>query len=53
MNTILILIRTRFRTEQWVETGNDVILFSLNFNTAVVRDILEEKTQIGGHFDIN
>lgn len=54
MNTTDInILRTCFRTEQWVETGNDVTLFTLNFNTAVVRDILEEKTHIGGHFDIN
>ena len=44
-------MHTCFRTEQRVETGNDVFLFTLNFNTAIVRDILEEKTHTG-HFDI-
>ena len=44
-------MHTCFRTEQRVETGNDVFLFTLNFNTAIVRDILKEKTHTG-HFDI-
>ena len=44
---MVILIYTCFRSEQRTETGNDVFLFTLNFNTAIVRNILEVKTHTG------